>query len=546
MNIMDHFSGWSQFAAGVVPVSGCWLIAKRYRKSGKTRGSATWMTLWQAHRAGLLSAIGNKRSSGPGLVVGDWKRRLLLPVYYRGDGNILTVGAPGSMKGTGSLIPNALKWPFLFLSDPGGEITAVCIKAWRQRGYNVHIINPWGLYENEPHNLKSSGFNPLDVLDPLSDSFEDDALWLAKTMLPGGKNGNATSEFFEGKAFGIYHALIIYNKTSEPPENQHLVQVREYVRGTLEEWAILIGKMIKSPNNIVAETGRDLKLMMVVPKSLIGMIATMEVATKWLDSSRVRETVTRSGVRFADLKGRGEDGEKLKGAVFSCIIALQYKDSHAALARLAIACTLIIAQRGEMEKDRPRMLVMIDEFASLKRIDMVVAALNTLRRYRVWFHLAVQTLGQIKDIYDEEGLSQVEIGCELRQYFASWDKLTSEHVSAACGTATVSEAVSGKDPNIVGRQLAFREEVTQIRRDEQIVFFGNLPPAKMKIRPYWQRPELRGTFYDNPYHGKTLGLQITWPLQWIAGRAVRSVAGFKGPLVIISLLMAAALIGGLQ
>ena len=83
-------------------------------------------------------------------------------------------------------------------------------------------------------------------------------------------------------------------------------------------------------------------------------------------------------------------------------------------------------------------------------------------------------------------------------------------------------------------------------KDQQIVFIDNLPPAKLKIRPYWRRRELRGTFFDNPYHGKTPGLQITWPLQWVVGRGVRMLAGIKGPLAVIGALVAAALLAGLQ
>ena len=106
------------------------------------------------------------------------------------------------MKGIGMLIPNALRWPFTFLFDPGGEISAVCMKEWRRKSYRVHCINPW-----EKHGLPSHAFNPLDVIDPKSRTFASDADWLADMLIV--RTGKESDPFFNDSCQGWAKGFIM-------------------------------------------------------------------------------------------------------------------------------------------------------------------------------------------------------------------------------------------------------------------------------------------------------------------------------------------------
>lgn len=78
-----------------------------------------------------------------------------------------------------------------------------------------------------------------------------------------------------------------------------------------------------------------------------------------------------------------------------------------------------------------------------------------------------------------------------------------------CETATVEEEPPDLRRPFVGRKLGLPEEVMQMAWYKQIVFIGNKKPAVLKIRPYWKRPELRGSSLDNSYHGRTPGMPKT-------------------------------------
>src|SRR3546814_689212 len=105
----------------------------------------------------------------------------------------------------------------------------------------------------------------------------------------------------------------------------------------------------------------------------------------------------------------------------------------------------------------------------------------------------------------------------MRQYIAAHDAETAQHVSNLCGTATVktesSDSNGRKSFGHIARKLLTPEEVREIREIEQVVFIGNMKPMLTRIRPYWERPELKDRFNDNPYHDGTPGRPLTWPLQ---------------------------------
>ena len=74
-------------------IGGFKILEWRFHKSPTMHGSAGYMTLWQAVRRKAFFPYPK------GLIVGDWKPGMYLPVYYRGNSNILTVAPPGSGKG---------------------------------------------------------------------------------------------------------------------------------------------------------------------------------------------------------------------------------------------------------------------------------------------------------------------------------------------------------------------------------------------------------------------------------------------------------------
>ncbi|WP_428491643.1 type IV secretory system conjugative DNA transfer family protein [Rhodopila sp.] len=557
-DIIDSITA-GQFWAGVVFIAGLILIARRYRMGGTTRGSAHWMKLWQAAWARVGAAAAGiglflwvDLQGNPGFLLGDWRGipvwrfhiPCLLGVYYRGASNILTVGSPRSMKGAGVIIPNALRHKFLAVVDPGGEISAVCVKEWRRQGLNIHLLNPMGVHTGLPHNLASGSLNVCDDLDPNSDSFASTALLYASQMVgsaPRGEDGN----YFHQKSFGAYQALFMHVKIKEAPERQNLVRIRQYLRGSMLEWAQLVTDMTDSKDAIVKAQGHEWQRMMInEPKAFGGIISTMEIATKWLDDVAIQNSVRHSNIRLKDLKGYDEQGRKIKGAVFAVILPLEFKTSHAAFVRLAITSVLRTMMDTE-KRARSRVLLQVDEFNSLGKFDALVQALSEMGKYKLRIHLVTQSIAQAKDTYGEAGWKVIEGSCDVRQYLSAWGLDTAEHVSKMCGDTSIVEKTANGE-QLISRHLITPDEVMRMSMMEQIVFINNLSPVKLRIRPYWERPGLRGKFYDNPFYypERTPGLPLSFPLQALLGFGLRVLSGLIGPGAVVAAIAAAVAFGG--
>ena len=66
----------------------------------------------------------------------------------------------------------------------GCENTAVAIKQWRRRGFEIFVINPFGMHGDKPWELPSHSFNPFDFRDPASPTFSADAKVCAEILTP--------------------------------------------------------------------------------------------------------------------------------------------------------------------------------------------------------------------------------------------------------------------------------------------------------------------------------------------------------------------------
>ncbi len=102
---------------------------------------------------------------------------------YGGERNVIIFGPNGSGKGVRLLVPNLLQSQgrSMFVVDPKGELAAITAP-YRREVSDVVIINPFGVFADRRgyEDLKSTGYNPLAKLNPLSPSFNRQAAQLAE------------------------------------------------------------------------------------------------------------------------------------------------------------------------------------------------------------------------------------------------------------------------------------------------------------------------------------------------------------------------------
>jgi type IV secretion system protein VirD4 len=161
-----------------------------------------------------------------------------------------------------------------------------------------------------------------------------------------------------------------------------------------------------------------------------------------------------------------------------------------------------LTERLQGADGRPsrQLLLMLDEFPALGRLDFFETALAFLAGYGVRAFLIAQSLNQIVKAYGEN--NAILDNCHVRVAFASNDERTAKRISDALGTATEQRAMRNYAGHrlapwlahvMVSRQETSRPlltpgEVMQLPPSEELVLVSGLPPIwATKLRYFEDR-----------------------------------------------------------
>ncbi|MEY9175077.1 type IV secretory pathway TraG/TraD family ATPase VirD4 [Bradyrhizobium elkanii] len=147
---------------------------------------------------------------------------------------------------------------------------------------------------------------------------------------------------------------------------------------------------------------------------------------------------------------------------------------------------------------RHRVLMMLDEFPALGRLDFFESALAFMAGYGIKSFLIAQSLNQIEKAYGPN--NAILDNCHVRVSFATNDERTAKRVSDALGTATEMRAMknyAGHRLNpwlghlMVSRQETARPlltpgEVMQLPSMDEIVMVAGTPPIRAKKVRYYE------------------------------------------------------------
>jgi type IV secretion system protein VirD4 len=149
------------------------------------------------------------------------------------------------------------------------------------------------------------------------------------------------------------------------------------------------------------------------------------------------------------------------------------------------------------DRTQRQLLMMLDEFPALGRLDFFESALAFMAGYGIRAYLIAQSLNQIAKAYGEN--NAILDNCHVRIAFAANDERTAKRISDALGTATELRAQRNYAGHrlapwlghvMVSRQETARPlltpgEVMQLPPDQAIVLVSGLAPVRaMKLRHY--------------------------------------------------------------
>jgi len=147
---------------------------------------------------------------------------------------------------------------------------------------------------------------------------------------------------------------------------------------------------------------------------------------------------------------------------------------------------------------RHRLLLMLDEFPALGRLDFFESALAFMAGYGLKSFLIAQSLNQIEKAYGPN--NAILDNCHVRIAFATNDERTARRVSDALGTTTELRAMNNYAGHrlspwlghiMVSRQETARPlltpgEVMQLPPGDELVLVSGIPPIRARKARYYE------------------------------------------------------------
>lgn len=381
------------------------------------------------------------------------------------DRHVVTVAGSRGGKGVSCIVPNLRRWPgSCMVLDPKGEnatLTAT-IRAAMQ-GHQVAVIDPAGV-ANVPDHLRAS-FNPLDLIDGQADDAIDIAAAIGDALMID--SGDGKDVHWTESARQIIEALILYVAINETGAFRSLVRVRQLLTKGEPERAAFLNDLevetrgekarqfspfdtlwdsmarIECANEAIADiiVGAANSVRDMGENERGSVLSTARRNTKFIDSPWMRRAL--QGGRYAPL-----DIDQLKASegglsIYLCLPA-RFLPTHARLLRLAT--NLILFRMEAQGLEQPRcghpVLMVLDEFAAIGRLESIEKAAGLMAGYGVKLWTILQDLGQLKRHYKESW--QTFLGnAGMLQFFANSDMTTLEWLSKRLGQVEVMRETHG-------------------------------------------------------------------------------------------------------
>lgn len=179
----------------------------------------------------------------------------------------------------------------------------------------------------------------------------------------------------------------------------------------------------------------------------------------------------------------------------------------------------------EASRARRPLLLMLDEFPALGRLDFFEASLAFMAGYKIRAFLIAQSLNQIEKAYGPN--NAILDNCHVRVAFATNDERTARRISDSLGTATEMRAMKNYAGHrlspwlghlMVSRQETARAlltpgEVMQLPSQDAIVLVAGAPPIRARKIRYYADTRLAGRL--RPIAGVERRPLASGPSAWV-------------------------------
>ncbi len=450
-----------------------------------TYGSARWGTEKDMRAAGLFV--------DDGVVLGRYQSR-----YLRHDGpeHVLCFAPTRSGKGVGLVVPSLLTWPgSAIVHDIKGENWQLTAN-FRSRFSRVLLFDP-----TDPN---SAAYNPLLEVRRGDSEVRDvqnvaDILVDPEGLLERRSHWEKTSHSLLVGA--ILHALYAEADKTLAGVAAFLSDPKRPIESTLAAM-MRTPHLGDHPHPVVAQAAREL-----LNKSENERSGVLSTAMSFLGLYRdpvVAKVTRRCDWRIDDLV----TGDRP--------VTLYLVVPPSDISRTKPLIRLVLNQIGRRltenlhGKRSHRMLLMLDEFPALGRLDFFESQLAFMAGYGIKAFLIAQSLNQIEKAYGQN--NAILDNCHVRVAFATNDERTAQRVSDALGTATEMRAMKNYAGHrlspwlghlMVSRQETARPlltpgEMMQLPPTDEIVLVSGAPPVRAEKARYYADPQFKARIAPPP------------------------------------------------
>jgi type IV secretion system protein VirD4 len=455
------------------------VLRAREADNAATYGSARWATPAEVQSAGLLDP--------DGVVLGK-----LVHEYLRHDGpeHVLCFAPTRSGKGVGLVIPSLLTWPgSAIVHDIKGEnweLTA----GFRAKHGRVLLF--------DPTNASSSAYNPL--LEVRRGEWEVRDVQNIADILVDPEGSLERRSHWEKTSHALLVGAILHVLYAE--RDKTLAGVANFLSDPARSIEATLAAMMKTahlgeagPHPVVASAAREL-----LNKSDNERSGVLSTAMSFLGLYRdpvVAAVTSRCDWCISDIVG------DTRPATLYLVVPPSDINRTKPLIRLLLnqigrRLTEDLKSRG----NRHRLLLMLDEFPALGRLDFFESALAFMAGYGLKAFLIAQSLNQIEKAYGPN--NSILDNCHVRVSFATNDERTAKRVSDALGTATEMRSMKNYAGHrlspwlghlMVSRQESARAlltpgEVMQLPPSDEIVMVAGIHPIRARKARYYEDARL--------------------------------------------------------
>ena len=465
----------------------------RARQVGQvtTYGSARWASLGEVTRAGLFGEAG--------VFLGRLGAR-----YLRHDGpeHVMAFAPTRSGKGVGLVVPTLLSWTgSAVIHDIKGEnwqLTA----GWRGRFSHCLLF--------DPTDTRSARYNPL--LEVRRGAHEVRDVQNIADILVDPEGALERRNHWEKTSHSLLVGAILHVLYAE--EEKTLARVAGLLSDPARSFAATLRVMMTANHlgtaeepivhPVVAAAAREL-----LNKSENERSGVLSTAMSFLGLYRdptVAAVTSACDWRIADLMGGARP------------VSLYLVVPPSDISRTKPLVRLVLNQIGRRLTERlevgsgsgRRLLLMLDEFPALGRLDFFETALAFMAGYGIRVFLIAQSLNQIVKAYGEN--NAILDNCHVRVAFASNDERTARRISDALGTATEQRAMRNYAGHrlapwlahvMVSRQETSRPlltpgEVMQLDPADELVLVSGLAPIRASKLRYYEDRNFAGRVLPAP------------------------------------------------